>query len=109
VRQTIVRIANRKIIAWRRKKGKVFAIDIEKVCDEITKSDGHRRFFGRTTQKSPQEKAEHGTGEAPCSAIITSVPRYQKGGRTCVQVVPGKMCDPYHLPYSLVSAQKRKS
>jgi hypothetical protein len=51
VRQTIVRIADRKIIAWRREKGKVFATDIEKVCDEIAKLDGHRRFFGRATQK----------------------------------------------------------
>jgi hypothetical protein len=51
VRQTIVRIADRKIIAWKREKGKVLAVYIEKVCDGIAKLDGHRRFFGRVTSK----------------------------------------------------------
>jgi hypothetical protein len=51
VRQTIVRIADRKIIAWRKEKGKVFAVYIEEVCDGIAKLDGHRKIFGRVTLK----------------------------------------------------------
>src|SRR4051794_5636898 len=85
---------HRRSLRWDRKIGR-------------TSQDFWTRHVEMTANDCQSKKVEHGTGEVPCSTIITSVPRYQKGGRTCVQVVPGKIRS-LPLPYSLVSTIEEK-
>ena len=48
----------------------------DKVIEEREKREGRQ-----------EKRAGHGW-KVPCPAVVTNVPRYQKGGRTCIQVVP---------------------